>query len=235
MSTPVTEIEIIGDSEQYDVKDAAAHALIAALTGRVGDLESALSPMQTKLATIQSYAEVNQNAFSKVKVGSSTAEADSKTDTLTLVAGTNIQLVVDQTNDKITINNTMPSPASPGAYVTEQSESGSWRWRKWSDGTIEAWAALENQAGSYAFTTAGSGGNYYTNSSWVNKKVDFPAYQFFQFHSAPTVFVNVQSNGYLCANVSVVDSGGDHFFIRAWAPYSSTQTIGTVFVYAVGK
>ena len=48
-------------------------------------------------------AEVNQNAFSNVKVGSTTISADSKTDTLELVAGTNVTLTPDATNDKVTI------------------------------------------------------------------------------------------------------------------------------------
>lgn len=50
-----------------------------------------------------SNAEVNQNAFSNVKVGSTTVAADSKTDTLELVAGTNVTLTPDATNDKVTI------------------------------------------------------------------------------------------------------------------------------------
>ena len=50
-----------------------------------------------------SNAEVNQNAFSNVKVGSTTIAADSKTDTLELVAGTNVILTPDATNDKVTI------------------------------------------------------------------------------------------------------------------------------------
>lgn len=53
-----------------------------------------------------SNAEVNQNAFSNVIVGSTTIAADSATDTLTLVAGTNITLTPDVTNDKITISST---------------------------------------------------------------------------------------------------------------------------------
>ncbi len=48
-------------------------------------------------------AEVNQNAFSNVKVGSTTVSADNKTDTLELVAGTNVTLTPDATNDKVTI------------------------------------------------------------------------------------------------------------------------------------
>ena len=50
-----------------------------------------------------SNAEANQNAFSNVKVGSTTVAADSKTDTLELVAGTNVTLTPDATNDKVTI------------------------------------------------------------------------------------------------------------------------------------
>lgn len=51
-----------------------------------------------------SNAEANQNAFSNVKVGSTTVVADSKTDTLELVAGTNVTITPDTTNDKITIS-----------------------------------------------------------------------------------------------------------------------------------
>ena len=50
-----------------------------------------------------SNAEKNQNAFSNVKVGETTIAADSTTDVLTLVAGSNITLTPDATNDKITI------------------------------------------------------------------------------------------------------------------------------------
>ena len=57
----------------------------------------------SKLDGISAGAEVNQNAFSKVTVGSTTITADSKADILTLVAGANITLTPDATNDKITI------------------------------------------------------------------------------------------------------------------------------------
>ena len=58
---------------------------------------------KTKLNGIANGAEVNQNAFSNVKVGNTTIQADSKTDTLELVAGSNITITPDATNDKITI------------------------------------------------------------------------------------------------------------------------------------
>ena len=45
---------------------------------------------KTKLAGIASGAQVNQNAFSNVTVGSTTIAADSTTDTLTVAAGTGV-------------------------------------------------------------------------------------------------------------------------------------------------
>lgn len=56
-----------------------------------------------KLDGIASGAEVNQNAFANVKVGSNTIQADAKQDTLELAAGANISLVGDANNDKVTI------------------------------------------------------------------------------------------------------------------------------------
>lgn len=58
---------------------------------------------KNKLSGIATGAEVNQNAFSNVKVGSTTVAADGKTDTLELVAGSNVTLTPDATNDKVTI------------------------------------------------------------------------------------------------------------------------------------
>lgn len=57
----------------------------------------------SQAAHAPSNAEKNQNAFSNVTVGSTTIAADSATDTLTLVAGSNVTLTPDATNDKITI------------------------------------------------------------------------------------------------------------------------------------
>lgn len=50
-----------------------------------------------------SNAEKNQNAFSNITVGSTTIAADTATDTVTLVAGSNVTITPDATNDKITI------------------------------------------------------------------------------------------------------------------------------------
>lgn len=54
----------------------------------------------------------NQNAFSNVVVGDTTVAADSATDTLTFVAGDNVTLTPDATNDKITIAAKVPVATS---------------------------------------------------------------------------------------------------------------------------
>lgn len=71
---------------------------------------------KNKLAGIASGAEVNQNAFSNVKVGSTTVAADSKTDTLTL-EGSNVTLTPDTTNDKVTIGITKANVTAALGYT----------------------------------------------------------------------------------------------------------------------
>ena len=66
------------------------------------DIEASLD----KLSGIEANAEVNQDAFSKVTVGSTTIKADNKTDELIIEAGSNITLTPDAANDKITIATT---------------------------------------------------------------------------------------------------------------------------------
>ena len=58
---------------------------------------------KTKLDGITAGAEVNQNAFSNIVVGSTTVAADSKTDSLTL-EGSNVTITADATNDKVTFS-----------------------------------------------------------------------------------------------------------------------------------
>lgn len=63
-------------------------------------------------------AYVNQNAFSSVVVGSTTIAADSTTDTLTLVAGSNVTLTPDASGDKITIAAKDTTYTHPSSGVT---------------------------------------------------------------------------------------------------------------------
>lgn len=62
-----------------------------------------------------SNAEKNQNAFSNVKVGSTTVAADTTTDTLEIAAGTGISVAGDATNDKVTITNSGVIAVSTGS------------------------------------------------------------------------------------------------------------------------
>ncbi|MBU2703695.1 hypothetical protein Ga0466249_004843 [Sporomusaceae bacterium BoRhaA] len=68
-----------------------------------------------KLAGIAEGAEVNQMAFSSVKVGDTTIQADSKTDTFEIVPGANIGFAPDAVNDKATIFVTGKVPAATQA------------------------------------------------------------------------------------------------------------------------
>lgn len=59
---------------------------------------------KVKLDSVNTGAEVNQNAFSNVDVNGTVIQADNKTDTLMLAAGSNITLTPDAANDRITIS-----------------------------------------------------------------------------------------------------------------------------------
>lgn len=74
---------------------------------------------KAKLDGIQAGAEVNQNAFSQIKVGTTTIDADSKTDMMELVAGANIALTPDAANDRITIAVTGTVPQATNADTVD--------------------------------------------------------------------------------------------------------------------
>jgi len=96
-----------------------AVSITAATTSAAGSMSSA---DKTKLDGIAAGAEVNQNAFSNVAVsGQTTVAADTKTDTLTLVAGTNITLTTDAGTDSITIT---ANGGGGSSYSTVRTQSG---------------------------------------------------------------------------------------------------------------
>lgn len=90
--------------EVTDALNAAIGNKVDKVSGKGLSTNDYTTAEKNKLSGIATGAEVNQNAFSKVAVGSTTVEADSKTDTLTLVAGSNVTITPDATNDKITIS-----------------------------------------------------------------------------------------------------------------------------------
>lgn len=69
---------------------------------------------KTKLDGVATGAEVNQNAFGNVSVGSTTLQADNKQDTLYIAAGSNISITADAANDKLTIGLTGTVPVANG-------------------------------------------------------------------------------------------------------------------------
>ena len=87
----------VDSSGNVSVNDNSHAHTIANVTG----LQTALDGKADSSHTHSSY--VNQNAFSNITVGSTTVAADTTTDTLTLVAGSNVTITADATNDKITI------------------------------------------------------------------------------------------------------------------------------------
>lgn len=90
------------DNKKYDLRDKR---ITDTDTGVATQSANGLlsSGDKKKLDGIASGAEVNQNAFSNIKIGNTTIAADGKTDTVELTAGNNITLTPDATNDKITI------------------------------------------------------------------------------------------------------------------------------------
>lgn len=87
-------------SKTYNIEECLEK--ISGINDTVDDINAKLE----KISGIAANAEVNQNAFSNITVGTTTIEADKKTDTLTIAAGSNIILTPDATNDKITIATT---------------------------------------------------------------------------------------------------------------------------------
>ena len=137
------------------------------LGGLVGD--TAVSAQISDYAAPKSHTHssyVNQNAFSNVVVGSTTVAADSATDTLTLVAGSNVTLTPDATNDKITIaakDTVYTHPTTSGnKHIPSGGSSG--QILRWSADGTAAWDAntLESTSGTLDISKGGTGA---TNAS----------------------------------------------------------------------
>ncbi|MCX2725990.1 hypothetical protein OO015_00515 [Thermomicrobium sp. 4228-Ro] len=88
------------DGQHASAFASAFHSHPDATTTAAGFMSAA---DKSKLDGIQAGAEVNQNAFSNVKVGTTTIVATTKTDTVELVAGSNVTLTPDATNKRVTI------------------------------------------------------------------------------------------------------------------------------------
>ena len=90
--------QLDGHDSAYFSADGHVHGVATATSnGFMSNTDKA------KLDGVAAGAEVNQNAFAKVKAGGVTLEADQKSDTLELVAGNAIAITPDAANDKLTI------------------------------------------------------------------------------------------------------------------------------------
>ena len=108
------------DSNGNIISTSEISNVILPLDGALGNSNAGLitASERTKLNAIKNTnGEANQNAFSYVKVvkngeltDDATVSADSKTDTLTINAGTNISISADTSGDAITITNTYAHP-----------------------------------------------------------------------------------------------------------------------------
>lgn len=90
--------------ELADVNAGVLLTKVDAISGKGLSTNDYTTDEKNKLAGISAGAQPNQNAFSTIAVsGQSNVSADNATDVLTLVAGNNITITTDATNDKITI------------------------------------------------------------------------------------------------------------------------------------
>lgn len=113
------------DNTADSAKTVKAAATLTGLTATVTELnyvDGVTSNIQTQLnskaASSHTHSEyVNQNAFGNVVVGETTIAADSATDSLTLVAGSNVTITPDATNDKITIAATNTTYGAAGTSL----------------------------------------------------------------------------------------------------------------------
>ena len=95
-----------------NVKDGETRKLITKATSSgSGNVVSSVSVSGDTITYTKGVTALtaHQNAFSKVKVGTTDVAADSAGDTLELVAGSNITLTPDATNDKVTIAASQPT------------------------------------------------------------------------------------------------------------------------------
>lgn len=116
--------DTLKEIQEYITSDVAAAAAMTAsinnkaeksdLTAHTGSTAVHITDAErTAWNTAASNAQKNQNAFSNVKVGSTTVAADTTTDTIEFV-GSNVTITPDATNDKITFTVANGTTAAKG-------------------------------------------------------------------------------------------------------------------------
>lgn len=108
-----------------------------------------------------SNAEKNQNAFSNVKVGSTTIAADTTTDTLELV-GSNVTITPDTTNDKVTIAVADATTSAKGVVQLTNSTSSTSTTTAATPNSVKSAYDLANTAKTNAATAQSKADSAYT-------------------------------------------------------------------------
>ena len=99
------------DGNEATAFATAGHTHSAATTSSNGLMSNT---DKAKLDGITTGAQPNQSAFANIVIDSTTMQADSATDTFTMVSGANITLTPDAANDKVTVAVTGPIPVANG-------------------------------------------------------------------------------------------------------------------------
>lgn len=94
---------LVGDTSVSSQISTAIANKVDKIDGKGLSANDYTTAEKTKLSGISAGAEVNQNAFSNVVVGSTTIAAGADADTITLSSGANITMTPDATGKKITI------------------------------------------------------------------------------------------------------------------------------------
>lgn len=100
---------IEGGADKTDTQNVAAAGAFMKTTDNADSLRDGTSKVvmtkteRDKLAGLTAGAEVNQNAFAKIKIGQSALTASAKQDTFELAEGTGIGFSVDTTTKKVTV------------------------------------------------------------------------------------------------------------------------------------
>ena len=115
-----------------------------------------------------SNAEKNQNAFSNIKVGTTTVAADSATDTLELV-GSNVTITPDATNDKITLTVADGTTSAKGVVQLTNSTSSTSTTTAATPSSVKSAYDLANTAKTNAATAQTKADSAY---NLANSKVD---------------------------------------------------------------
>lgn len=144
LSTFVDEIKAYTDGEVSSKVDK--------VTGKGLSTNDYTTAEKNKLSGIATGAQVNQNAFSNVAVsGQTTVAADTTTDTLTL-AGSNVTITTDATNDKITFSVADGSTSGKGVVQLTNSTSSTSTTTAATPSSVKSAYDLANQAKTAAAT-----------------------------------------------------------------------------------